>query len=649
VLGALCQELGVRWVLVTRVDPGGTATPYAAVQDGDAIEWPPYPIAGTPCQEVLDRKTLVYHASGVRHRFPESVFLAENRVDSYVGVPLWDSQGLITGLLCAFHDSPLDIEEAERDLLDLYARRLAGETERVQTEQSLSEARRALETLIQNLPGAVYRCASRSERPVAYVSPGCEAVTGYSPGEFGGDRGVSLGDLVVPEDRARAWREIRAAVAGGKPYEIEYRIHDARGEVRWVFDVGRAVDGEAGDPNILEGVLFDHTERRSLEAQLSHSQRMEALGRLAGGVAHDFNNLLTAISGYAELLTMGLPPDRRTERAAEEILRASDRAADLTRQLLAFGRRQVTEPKVVDLNDAVRGVARMLDRVLGEDILFELELAPTAGSVRADPGQLEQVVMNLVVNARDAMPDGGRLVIRTGSAIMDETAAIAQEGPAPGEYALIEVTDTGTGIEPAVLGQIFEPFFTTKEEGKGTGLGLATVYGIVRQAGGHVTVRSEFGEGTTFRVHLPWCAEAGRVVQTDPATAAQPGQGERLVLVEDEEAVRRVATEHLEGRGYAVADFASGVEALGALEEIHEVDALVTDVVMPGMGGLELARRMRERWPDLPVIYVSGHAGDAIPDLGAAGSNTVFLQKPFRLADLEQSVRSAVALDGNRA
>ncbi len=632
---ALSGELGCRWAMLSRVDPQGhTGVPLAAAQEGQSMEVGPFPLEGTPCSEAVRNRTPVTYERGAAERFPGSPLLREAGVEAYLGHPLTDSRGRILGILCAFHDAPLDLGPAEREVLALYARRAAGELERMAAEERLAETRRVLDTLIENLPGAVYRCQARpGRRAVRFLSPAIRAIVGLAPEEITGDPARGLDDWVVPEDRSRVWAEIEAAVAGGRSYEVEYRIHDARGKIRWVYDVGREVRGAGGEP-WLEGVLFDHTERRALEAQLTHSQRMEALGRLAGGVAHDFNNLLTAISGYGELLLRRARGDERTRRAAGEILKAADRAADLTHHLLAFSRRQAVEPKVVDLNECIRDLVGMLERVLGEDVRLHLDLAPEPLRVKADPGQMEQVVLNLVVNARDAMPSGGDLWVRAAKG-RDEAL-----GEGPGPCAVIEVTDTGTGIPPDVLEHIFEPFFTTKGEDRGTGLGLSTVYGIVKQAGGLVRVETEPGRGTTFRVLWPTLARPGRRCRREePGPAVRPaGQGRKVALVEDDDAVRVLAAESLRAHGYRVRAFGCAREARAALEQGEGVDVLVTDVVMPGLQGPDLVRGLRERWPGLKVVFISGHAGDHLEGLDLPG--TAFLQKPFRLARLHAAVAS---------
>ncbi len=628
---ALASELGSRWVMINRLEGDDWIVPLAAVEDGAPWSVDPYPLRDTPCADVVGSAGLVYYRQGVRDRFPDNRGLQNMGVEGYAGFPLKDSRGAVIGALCVLHDQPLPVPPHARELLELYARQAAGEVERLRSERRLAETRRALDTLIDNLPGAVYRCADRPERPLAFISPGCREVAGYDAAALLSNGGTELVDWVVPEDRARVWREIRTAAAARRAFEVEYRIHDADGRMRWIYDVGRVVPGP-NRSSWIEGILFDHTDRRSLEAQLTHSQRMESLGRLAGGVAHDFNNLLTAITGYAELLLHRLPEgEERSRRAVGEIVRAADRAADLTRQLLAFSRRQVVEPRVVDLNVGLADVLGMLDRLLGEDVRVELELSEEPLPVRVDPAQVEQVIMNLAVNARDAMPGGGTLTIRT-----------ATTDTPHGPFAQLEVRDTGTGIPEEVLDHVFEPFFTTKEEGRGTGLGLATVYGIVTQAGGTVTVSSEPGRGTVFRVLLPR-------VDPDRATAGRGRSGGdvpqaagwgRVAVVEDDPVVRGLAAEHLREEGYEVVAFSSAEDAEAALAGAAPVDLLLTDVVLPGIRGPELAARLRRRWPGLQVVFVTGHADSA----GLAGATVV--PKPFRLEVLAAVVGEALAPGG---
>ena len=380
---------------------------------------------------------------------------------------------------------------------------------------------------------------------------------------------------------------------------------------------------------------------RSLETQLAQSQRLEAVGRLAGGVAHDFNNILTAIGGYTDLLLADMAPDDTRRQDVEEIHRAAQRAAALTHQLLAFSRRQVMQPKVVDLNALVADIEKMLRRLIGEDILFATVLHPRAGNVRADPGQLEQVIVNLAVNARDAMPNGGRLTIETRSIELDEAYRAQHPTVTPGPYVMLAVSDTGMGMDEETRSRIFEPFFTTKVRGKGTGLGLATVYGIVQQSGGHIWVYSEQDRGTTMRVYLPRVdAPAEKLARTgDPPPQNLRGT-ETILLVEDEAAVRAVTRQLLERNGYTVVEAPDGPAALGL--ELATLDLLLTDVVMPSMSGRELADKLVARRPGLRVLYMSGYTDDAVVRHGMLEPGLAYLEKPFRPDTLLRKVREAL-------
>lgn len=385
---------------------------------------------------------------------------------------------------------------------------------------------------------------------------------------------------------------------------------------------------------------------RSLEAQLLLSQKMEAIGRLAGGVAHDFNNILTAIGGYADLLLADLPAQDRCRHDVEEIHQAAQRAAALTQQLLAFSRRQVMQPKVVDLNALVTDIERMLRRLIGEDILFATVLHPRVGNVRADPGKLEQVIVNLAVNARDAMPDGGRLTIETRNVELDESSLAEHPSVAPGRYVLLSVSDTGVGIDEETRAHIFEPFFTTKARGKGTGLGLATVYGIVNQTGGHIWPYSEPGRGTTMQVYLPRVDGPADPIEQPEAVAPEALRGrETILLVEDEEPVRSVTRQLLERNGYTVFEAADGPTALGLVGGANgEVpfDLLLTDVVMPGMSGRELADHLKVSRPHLTVLFMSGYTDDAVVRHGMLERGLAYLEKPFRPPALLRKVRDAL-------
>jgi signal transduction histidine kinase len=383
-------------------------------------------------------------------------------------------------------------------------------------------------------------------------------------------------------------------------------------------------------------------QQRRLEEQLIQSQKMEGIGRLAGGVAHDFNNLLTAILGYAELMESQLE-DEGLRSELREIRLAGERAAALTRQLLAFSRRQVLQPRTLDLNIVVSDVEKMLARLIGEDVTLVTRLEPALGSVKADPGQIEQVIMNLAVNARDAMPEGGTLTFETANAMLDADFVAVHSGALPGAYVVLTVTDTGTGMTDEVRGHAFEPFFTTKEKGKGTGLGLATAYGIVKQSGGHITVDSEAGRGTTFRIYLPRVEGTAADSERTTSSSLLPTGTETILLVEDEAGVRRLSSTVLETQGYIVLEAASGDIALQvARSETGPIHLIVTDVVMPGMNGRELWERLKVLRPDSRVLFMSGYTDDAIARHGVLEPGIAFLQKPFTPFSLAQKVREVL-------
>jgi hypothetical protein len=406
----------------------------------------------------------------------------------------------------------------------------------------------------------------------------------------------------------------------------------------------------AANPIVFEGrkawllLATDVTEKRSLEAQLLQSQKMESMGRLAGGVAHDFNNLLGIITGYGELLRKKVAADPRLIKYVDDILKAAERAAGLTRQLLAFSRKQVLQPRILDLNAVVGETEKMLQRLIGEDIQLLTVLDEHVDPVRADPGQMDQVLMNLAVNARDAMPRGGRLTIETGNVVLDQAYSRQHAGVAPGHYVMLAVSDTGHGMTSEVRTRVFEPFFTTKGPGKGTGLGLATVHGIVQQSGGHIWVYSEPGHGTTFKVYLPRTDAPGWAVETPaPAEIELPRGSETVLLVEDEASLRKLVRECLEASGYTVLEASHGTAALERSERHPgRIDLLMTDVVMPGMSGRELAERLRASRPEIRILYMSGYTDDAVVLHGVLAEDMAFLQKPFTAAELAGRVREVL-------
>jgi PAS domain S-box-containing protein len=458
--------------------------------------------------------------------------------------------------------------------------------------------------------------------PNAYF--GGEALLGSCPRVLALDEWY---ELVHPEDRARNAREWSGAVSQGRPCVSEFRLRRFDGEWRHMLGRGVPVRGTDGRVEEWVGVVIDMTERKRAEEELRQAQKMEAIGLLAGGVAHDFNNLLTAVLGCAELLNQRLEGDEESLLLVRDILGAADRAASLTRQLLTVGRKAMVLPCAASLNEVVTKTTGMLRRVIAEDIAIITEPDAAASAVQLDSGQLEQILMNLSVNARDAMPQGGCLTVRTRD---------ISEG-----FVCLSVADTGCGMTEQVKARIFDPFFTTKEMGKGTGLGLAVVYGIVNQAGGRISVWSEPGAGAQFDVYLPRATEP--TVFLKKADPPPVGGSETVLLVEDEAAVRMVQRRTLEGAGYVVLEAANGQEAERiAAGHAGKIELLVTDVVMPGMGGRELAGRLTATHPGLKVLYCSGHTEDSVVRHGVLGSQVEFLQKPFGVTELARKVREVL-------
>jgi signal transduction histidine kinase len=432
----------------------------------------------------------------------------------------------------------------------------------------------------------------------------------------------------------------------GPNYESDFRLRHKDGSYRHILARGSLLRDEQGRPVRLLGSHVDVTEITELQAQFLQAQKMESVGRLAGGVAHDFNNLLTVINGTADLAMTDLRDEDPLRKDLQEIRRAGDRAALLTRQLLAFSRRQVLQPIVLSLNTVIADMQSMLRRLLGEDIGLALAPAEDLGRVRADPGQIEQVIMNLVVNARDAMPGGGTLTVATRNVELDEAYAEQHPSVVPGPHVMVSISDTGVGMDKATQARIFEPFFTTKDPGKGTGLGLSTVYGIVKQSGGSIWVYSELGKGTSFNVYLP--RVDGAIDGERPArTATARGGTETILIVEGEEALRHLAERALESAGYRVLMTANGGEALLLLERFDgPVHLMLTDVVMPGMSGRDLAERLRETRPEMKVLYSSGYTDDAILQHGVLDDVTRFIGKPYAVADLKRKVREVLDCEG---
>jgi PAS domain S-box-containing protein len=515
-------------------------------------------------------------------------------------------------------------------------------TEHQRAHEALLAAEGKFRTLVEQLPAITYVAEPGPEGAWEYVSPQIETLLGFSPQEW-----MALASTwwnrVHPDDRERVAEAERIFEQTGKPLRLEYRMVARDGRVLWFRDEAVLLRRGNPGPPLMQGVLYDITDQRRLEDQLRQAQKMEAVGRLAGGVAHDFNNLLMVIQGHTGLLSERLAEGSAERRSVEQIQKSAERAASLTRQLLAFSRLQVMQPKVLDLNVVVADMGKMLRRLIGEHIELILRSDQNLGRVKADPGQIEQVLLNLVVNARDAMPGGGKLLVETANLTLDAASAHRMPSLRPGSYVVLSVSDTGVGMDAETQSHIFEPFFTTKDQGKGTGLGLATVYGIVQQSGGHVTVYSQPAQGSTFRVYLPCVEEPpdrGSGIRPRPA---MPKGSETILLAEDETEVRELVREALRRGGYAVLEARDGAEALRLAENYGgAIHLLITDVVMPNLGGHELATRLASSRPGLKVIYMSGYSEFIAAGHGGVSPFAYFLQKPFALELLGRKVREVL-------
>jgi two-component system, cell cycle sensor histidine kinase and response regulator CckA len=511
-------------------------------------------------------------------------------------------------------------------------------TERKQAEAALRESEERYRALYEDNPSMYFTL--KPDGTVLSVNQFGATQLGYTPDELVGH---SVLGIFHPDDQAIVLRFVEECLLdAGQVHQWELRKICKDGRQLWVKETARAVR-QADDSMIMLIVCEDITQRKQLEEQFRQAQKLEAIGRLAGGVAHDFNNLMMVILGQTELLLRRLPPDSALRAKATSILIAGERAASLTRQLLAFSRKQVLEPQALELNNVVTEVSQMLHRLIGEDIQLITVLDPAIDPVKVDRGQIEQVLMNLVINARDAMPTRGTLTIETANVELDQTYAHRHVGVEPGSYVMLAVRDTGCGMDEETQSHIFEPFFTTKETGKGTGLGLSTVYGIVKQSGGNIAVSSEPEKGTTFHIYLPKVSAGEREPQSlETETLLAQGR-ETILLVEDSEMVRQTAREILEVCGYRVLEARSGDEALRICGE-HQgpIDLLVTDVVMPEMSGRELAEQIKTRRSEIGILYISGYTDDAVTRHGGLSEGEAFLQKPFTIEDMAEKVRSAL-------
>jgi two-component system cell cycle sensor histidine kinase/response regulator CckA len=513
-------------------------------------------------------------------------------------------------------------------------------SEHKQEEELLRKSESKFRTIIERV--AVGIALVDIEGRLMESNPALQEMLGYSGEEL---RNRVFNEFTHPDDGMVDVDFHKDLITGKRDhYQIEKRYIRMGGEVVWGrLNVSLVRDTE-GEFQFTICMVEDITERKRLETQFFQSQKMETVGRLAGGIAHDFNNLLTVIKGYTQISLSQIKEADPSRENIEEIRKAAERAAELTHQLLAFSRRQILDMKVLDLNSLVRGLEKMVSRVIGEDIEMFTVLADDLGRVKTDPGQIEQVILNLAVNARDAMPSGGKLAIETANVELDETFARTHIGVTPGSHVMLSVSDTGIGMSPEVKERVFEPFFTTKEEGRGTGLGLSTIYGIVKQSGGSIWVYSEPGQGTAFKIYLPRVEEEVESLPSRDDTDRLPKGNETVLLVEDESSLRGLTARVLRGQGYTVLEAGNGDEAMSIARELikEKIHLLLTDVVMPQMGGKELVKRFKALHPGIKVLFVSGYTDYAITHHGVFKPGAPFLQKPFSPLALAKKVREVL-------
>ena len=597
---------------------------------------PPSPQrVGHSCTAYVFRK-------GIPMLIPQSEFdrlAAEGEVElvgapapGWLGVPLQTPNETIGVLVVQHYESAKAYDQRDLEFLNSVGGHIALAIERRRAEDALRKNEEMFRLLFSHNPLPTW-VIDRETLNFLEVNEAAVRAYGYSLEEF---KNMTILDFQTEDEKIKRPNDLeenrgdglyrghwKHRKKDGKTIEVETTVHEL----------------EYSGKRVRLIVAQDVSERHILEQQLRQSQKMEAVGRLAGGVAHDFNNLLMVIKGHTELLRNALPPADEYSRKIEQIERAADRASSLTRQLLAFSRLQMLQPKVMNLNDAVADMGRLLPRLIGEDIELAIRPSENLGSIRADASQMEQIIMNLVVNARDAMPDGGKLIIETSNAELDrlynEKHPIVREG----RYVLLCVSDTGMGMSLETQAHIFEPFFTTKAQGKGTGLGLATVYGVVKQSGGFIWVYSELGRGTTFKIYFPRVDQPVERIEHALVYSEAPRGTETILLTEDERDVREVAREFLESGGYTVIEARDGMEALGLVEK-HEgaIDLLITDMVMPRMTGQELAARLKEQRPRLRMLYMSGYSERAAADSLRAEPGVRLLAKPFSRTALLRTV-----------
>jgi two-component system cell cycle sensor histidine kinase/response regulator CckA len=563
--------------------------------------------------------------------------------------PIFSRAGKVLGTFAVYYREVREPDPQHWQMIEC-ATHLAGiAIERERSDAELRAAEAKYRNLVERLPAITYIAEVGVMGPWHYVSPQIQSILGFSPAEWKQDSANWI-NHVHPDDREHVLEFDAQFIANGGSFRAEYRMLSREGKVLWFRDEAVTLSDAAGNTPVMQGVLYNITEHKHLEDQLRQSQKMEAIGKLAGGVAHDFNNLLMIIQGHNERLLRHLNPNDLLFADAYGIKEGVSRAASLTHQLLAFSRKQVLQPSVLNLNAVAGEVGKMLEPLIGEHIDLSLQLAPDLWRVKADERQLEQAILNLTLNARDAMPHGGKLAITTCNREISAAQANERQDAGtirPGKYVLLTVSDTGVGMDAETQRHIFEPFFSTKELGKGTGLGLASVYGVVQQSGGWVTFNSQLGHGSNFSIYLPEAGAETASTAAQPVAAAETKGTETILVVEDEDEIRDMVREYLERKGYTVVAANNGSEALQVAQRYKgSIHLLLTDIVMPQVGGHELAQQIKGMRPRIKILLTSGYPEHAGLTEKAADPAAMILQKPYPLNTLSNRIRQM--LDSGR-
>jgi len=638
----LARALRADCAFAAELLPGnaGRARTLAVFTNGSRAPNFEYDLADTPCDHVADRALCVY-PSGLRELFPQDALLLGMGMDAYAGTPLFDARRRPLGHIAVLFRRPLTDTELARSLLEIFAARASAELEHSQAEGGRRESERRFRELLETV--RLVAVMLDTEGSITFCNDSLLRLTGWSAAEV---MGRSWFDLFLPENVRGEVKSMfaRGIAVADFPEHYENPILTRTGASRLIAWDNTLLRSPEGQVIGTASLGRDVTEQRALEERYRQAQKLESVGRLAGGIAHDFNNLLTVINGYSDFLSQKVDPLDPIHAGLTEISNAGRRAAVLTQQLLAFSRRQILKPELLHLNTVVTDAGKMLRRLIGEDVELIVRLDPSPVRVRADSGQMHQVVMNLAVNARDALPSGGKLRIESGNVTVGKGVAPPDPGLPPGAYALLSVSDTGLGMTPEVKDRAFEPFFTTKEPGKGTGLGLSTVYGIVEQSGGRIFVQTEPGQGTTFRIYLPALPEPPAPLESPDQAELSTHRGtETILLVEDQPDVRKLVGSLLADLGYEVLKAADGEQALALAQQgSTPIHLVLTDLVMPGISGSELAARLAAIRPGLRTLYMSGYADRTPADRDAPAYQQNSIGKPFSPAALAAKVREVL-------